>query len=184
MANEGLRRCVRYMNGWLEYADPDTGLIPSRVHDGRFRHIWDPHNAAADNYPFMVLTAWFTDRDLFDGRMLEMLRTEEKLTSRIGAMPDTYDFERKQFAQDEPDMASIQFKASEYVKDGLLPLTEWLGPSPWSKRNSTATRRYAAAASSYWPIFAKHAPTFNCAFAARSSAVSSTIPASLSRCIF
>ena len=33
-------------------------------------------------------------------------------------------------------MDRIIFDNSEYVKDGLLPLTEWLGPSPWSERMS------------------------------------------------
>jgi hypothetical protein len=31
-------------------------------------------------------------------------------------------------------MDAIIFGSSEYVKDGLLPLTEWLGESPWSER--------------------------------------------------
>jgi len=31
-------------------------------------------------------------------------------------------------------MGRIIFGSSEYIKDGLLPLTEWLGPSPWSER--------------------------------------------------
>jgi hypothetical protein len=31
-------------------------------------------------------------------------------------------------------MDTIIFGSSEYVKDGLLPLTEWLGQSPWSER--------------------------------------------------
>jgi len=26
------------------------------------------------------------------------------------------------------------FGSAEYIKDGLIPLTEWLGPSPWSER--------------------------------------------------
>jgi hypothetical protein len=66
--------------------------------------------------------------------MLDMLRTETKLTSRIGAMPDTYSFSKQGFAQAQPDIGRIIFGSSEYIKDGLLPLTEWLGKSPWSKR--------------------------------------------------
>ncbi|MFH1965485.1 MAG: hypothetical protein ABIJ42_08090, partial [Acidobacteriota bacterium] len=27
-ANESLRRCDRYVQGWLKLADPETGLIP------------------------------------------------------------------------------------------------------------------------------------------------------------
>src|SRR5690606_11330946 len=62
------------------------------------------------------------------------LRTERELTSRLGALPDTYSFSRSTFLEEEPDLDRIIFGASEYVKDGLLPLTEWLGASPWSER--------------------------------------------------
>ena len=33
-------------------------------------------------------------------------------------------------------MDRLIFDNAEYVKDGLMPLTEWLGPSPWSERMS------------------------------------------------
>ena len=82
----------------------------------------------------MVLTAAITDRPLFEARMLDMLRAETKLTSRIGAMPDTYSFTRQGFQDDQPEISRIIFGSSEYVKDGLVPLTEWLGQSPWSQR--------------------------------------------------
>ncbi len=45
-------------------------------------------------------------------------------------LPDSYSFSAQDFVKEEVDMASIIFGASEYVKDGLLPLTEYLGPSP------------------------------------------------------
>jgi hypothetical protein len=66
--------------------------------------------------------------------MLDMLKTETRLTSRIDNMPDTYSFSKKGFAKTEPDLKAILFGSSEYIKDGLLPLTEWLGHSPWSDR--------------------------------------------------
>ncbi|GAJ15655.1 unnamed protein product, partial [marine sediment metagenome] len=90
LANEGFRRCRNFVAGWLKHADPKTGLIPRNL--SRDKDIWNAKDSAADNYPFMVLTAAITDRSLFEGRMLDMLRTETKLTSRIGAMPDTYSF--------------------------------------------------------------------------------------------
>jgi hypothetical protein len=34
----------------------------------------------------------------------------------------------------KPDPARIIFNSAEYVKDGLLAMTEWLGASPWSER--------------------------------------------------
>jgi len=132
LANEGFIRCRNFVAGWLKHADPKTGLIPRNL--SRDKDIWNAKDSAADNYPFMVLTAAITDRSLFEGRMLDMLRTETKLTSRIGAMPDTYSFSKQGFQSDQPDLGRIIFGSSEYIKDGLLPLTEWLGPSPWSQR--------------------------------------------------
>ena len=131
-ANEGLRRCQAYLEAWLEYADPATGLIPENLTAGIDR--WTPENSAADNYPFMVLVSALTDSALFHGTMSRMLETETALTSRIGHLPDDYSFSRQGFVKEEADMGSIIFGASEYVKDGLLPLTEYLGPSPWSDR--------------------------------------------------
>ena len=132
LANEGFKRCVHFVKGWAEHADPNTGLIPRNL--GESADLWNAADSAADNYPFMVLTAAITNRGLFEGRMLDMLRTETKLTSRIATLPDTYSFSKQNFQDAEPNMGRIIFGASEYIKDGLLPLTEWLGPSPWSKR--------------------------------------------------
>jgi len=132
LANEMLFRCRRFVDGWLAQADPNTGLIPRNLN--RDRTIWNAKDSAADNYPFMVLTCALTDRPLFDGRMLQMLRTETRLTSRLDRLPDTWSFTKQAFADAQPNLDRLIFGASEYVKDGLLPLTEWLGESPWSQR--------------------------------------------------
>jgi len=131
-ANEQFFRCRKFVEGWLNLADKKTGLIPRNL--TRHRDVWNAKDSAADNYPYMVLTAALTDRKLLNGRMLDMLRTETKLTSRIGRLPDTWSFSKQAFASSKPNLDSIIFGASEYVKDGLLPLTEWLGASPWSQR--------------------------------------------------
>jgi hypothetical protein len=132
LVNNGLERCRRFVDDWLQQADSTTGLIPRNLDDGT--DIWNAKDAAADNYPFMVLTAALTDESLFKGRMLDMLHTETRLTSRIDHLPDTYSFSKKNFETSELDLNSILFGSSEYIKDGLLPLTEWLGPSPWADR--------------------------------------------------
>ncbi len=132
LANEGFIRCNNFVKGWLEHADSTTGLIPRNLTSSK--NIWNAQDAAADNYPFMVMTASITDQELFKGRMLDMLKTETKLTSRIGALPDTWSFTKQDFESEEANLNSIMFGSSEYIKDGLLPLTEWLGESPWSKR--------------------------------------------------
>ena len=131
LARKTFLHCRDFVRGWLANADPQTGLIPRNLTRDFY---WNAKDAAADNYPFMVLTSAILDRDLFDGRMLAMLKTEKRLTSRVGPLPDDFCFATQTFCHDQIDMKKIIFGASEYMKDGLLPLTEWLGPSPWRDR--------------------------------------------------
>jgi hypothetical protein len=132
MANEGYRRCLSFVYDWLEHADPETGLIPRNLKASK--DIWNAKDAAADNYPFMVLTAAIIDRELYEGKMLAILETEKKLTNRLDRLPDTYSFSKRGFADEVVDKTEIIFGASEYVKDGLLALTEYIGITPWSDR--------------------------------------------------
>ncbi len=132
LVNEGFNRCIDYVNGWMKYADSTTGLIPRNVYDSD--SYWNAWDAAADNYPFMVLTSSILMPDFFKGDALEMLKTEQSITARIGKLPDTYSFTKKGFRNEVPDTSQIIFGSAEYMKDGLIPLTEWLGQSPWSDR--------------------------------------------------
>jgi hypothetical protein len=132
LANEGYNRCMNYLNAWLSHADKSTGLIPRNLKESV--DYWNAWDAAADNYPFMVLTASILSPELFKGKMIDMLNTERKLTSRLGALPDTYSFSKKGFKNAVIDTSEIIFGTAEYMKDGLIPLTEWLGKSPWSDR--------------------------------------------------
>ncbi len=133
-ARRAWHQSLRFVQGWLTKVDPPSGLIPENLTSGIDR--WNGRNNAADNYPFMVLTAALTDRMLFDGPLLEMLRTEQRLTSRVDRLGDSYRFSTRDFEYDTVDINRLIFDNSEYVKDGLMPLTEWLGPSPWSERMS------------------------------------------------
>ncbi|GAA4414351.1 hypothetical protein GCM10023187_43700 [Nibrella viscosa] len=132
LANEGFKRCNRYMTGWLAQADSTTGLIPRNLRESR--DVWNAWDAAADNYPFMVMTSAMLKPALFKGKMLDMLNTEKKMTARIGSLPDTYSFTKKGFRNEQIDTSQVLFGSAEYMKDGLMPLTEWLGKSPWSDR--------------------------------------------------
>jgi hypothetical protein len=134
LVQEGLTRCQRFLHAWLARAEPTTGLIPRNLTDSPY---WNGKDSAADNYPFMVLSAWFTDRAAFDGPLRRMLDAEKKLTVRPGwlRLTDDYNLKGKPGLRHvEPNAERIVFNSAEYVKDGLLALTEWLGPSPWSER--------------------------------------------------
>lgn len=132
LVNEGYNRCISYVNVWMKYADLVTGLIPRNITDSK--DYWNAWDAAADNYPFMVLTSSILMPDYFEGMALNMLKTEQRLTPRIGKLPDTYSFSKKGFKNEVIDTSQILFGSAEYMKDGLIPLTEWLGKSPWSDR--------------------------------------------------
>ncbi len=131
-SNEGYVRSLHFVEGWLTKTDSASGLIPTNL--TKAIDVWEPHNSAADNYAFMVLTAYLLDKNLYNGEMLEMLNAEKKLTSRIKSLPDIYSFSKQNFLSDEIKMSQIIFGASEYMKDGLIPLTEYIGKSPWQDR--------------------------------------------------
>ena len=130
LMNESFRRVQDYLEGWLLLADKKSLLIPRKYG----QHFWNIKDAAADNYPFMVLTSYFVNQEKFNGIMKQMLQKEIALTSRIGNLPDDFDFKTQEFRKSKAELDHILFGCSEYIKDGLLPLTEWLGQSPWYDR--------------------------------------------------
>ena len=131
-ANEGYVRSLKFTEAWLTKTDSATGLIPTNL--TRAVDVWEPHNSAADNYAFMVLTAYLLDKDLYNGELLDMLKTEQKITSRVKSLPDTYSFSKQGFRDEKVNMGQIIFGTSEYIKDGLIPLNEYIGESPWQER--------------------------------------------------
>ena len=131
-ANQALKQCRQYVDGWLNHADPISGLIPRNLRESKT--IWNGKDSAADNYPFMVMTCALTDNALYQGSMRDMLESEIRLTRRIGNLVDVFSFPTQSFAHETPSMDRILFDSSEYAKDGLIPLTELLGKTPWRDR--------------------------------------------------
>ena len=123
--------CNRYAQGWLSHADPQSGLLPRRLKGGYF---WNAKDCAADNYPFLVLTARVTGNYYLTRAVEHILQQEQALTNRVDAIPDTFDFATQQFSDPEIDWQRLIYGASEYAKDGLMPIAEWIGPSPWLDR--------------------------------------------------
>jgi hypothetical protein len=123
-----IRFCSRYAWGWISQADPETGLLP-RTLEGSW--LWNAQDCAADNLPFLILTGYVTGQHHLKQAGLRILNRERELTPRLRSLPDTYDFSVGGFAGDQIDKNAILYGASEYVKDGLMPITEWLGQGPW-----------------------------------------------------
>jgi len=132
-ANAVFERTRRMLHGWLAHADPETLLLPDRL-PGLVRgkpnteSVYTPHNSGADNYPYLIVTAFFTDPGLYRGRMADMLRNEIQHTNAGGGIPGNFDFRTRRLGP--PSF----FGAGEYAKDGLVAVTELLGRTPWFYR--------------------------------------------------
>ena len=150
---EVFRRTRRMMQAWLAFADARTLLLPD-VLPGFKRgpqplHVYRPHNSGADNYPYLLATAWFTDRAVYDGRMREMLRNEIRYTNARGGVPGELRLDSG--ALGPPSL----FGAAEYAKDGLIAITELLGRTPWFYRMADMTAdlmQQAPVASDFGPL--------------------------------
>lgn len=129
-ANEALRRCRKLMYAWYKHRGKDNQLLPRNL---RQRH-WNAKDAAADNWSFYVITSYLTDRAAHNTFVRRTLLDEVRLTTRVEAMGDDYDLDRNRFTKPRPDLSSILFGASEYVKDGLLPIIELTGRNVWFER--------------------------------------------------
>lgn len=129
-----LGRARRVMHGWLRHADERTLLLPDHLPIFRKGEpLYTPHNSGADNYPYLIATAWFTDRAVFDGRMRDMLRNEIRYTNDVNGLPRTLNLATGALGD------SYVFGAAEYAKDGLVTVTELLGRTPWFYRMADMT---------------------------------------------
>jgi hypothetical protein len=136
-SQRAVRFCRRFAQGWLAQADPRSGLIPRNLTADAY---WNAKDAAADNYPFIVLTAHILADMHLKETVGEILAAEKKLTPRLDSLPDDFLFSTQGFRTAKPDLGEIVFGAAEYAKDGLMPVSEWLGPSPWLDRMQELVR--------------------------------------------
>jgi len=109
------------------------------VHDkrsGLFRPTgreWNYRDTAADCYPFYVWAAYYTDKELLNTVMIDTLKAEQRLCNHLDRLPVRYDMDAEQKIVIPFD--AMIFGASEYAKDGLIPIVEITGKdSPWFDR--------------------------------------------------
>jgi hypothetical protein len=117
---------------WLRQA-----VLPVRdERSGLFRatgKVWTYRDTAADCYPFYLWAAFFTDQEVLDTVMVETLKAEQRLCNHVDRLPVRYDMDAGKKIVTSHD--AMIFGASEYAKDGLVPIVEITGPeSPWFDR--------------------------------------------------
>jgi hypothetical protein len=131
LSQQAVRFCRSFARGWLVHADPRSGLLPRNLTGDAY---WNARDSAADNYPFIVLTAYILDDAHLKEAVRGILERETKLTARLDSLSDDFLFATQAFRTPEPSLEGIIFGAAEYAKDGLMPIAEWLGLSPWLDR--------------------------------------------------
>lgn len=128
------------------YAGIALGKVQRWLHDcclpmrdaksGLFRPTgaeWNYRDTAADCYPFYVWAALFTDEEVLNTVMVEALQAEQRLCNHLDRIPVSYDMDAGRKL--EMDFDAMIFGASEYAKDGLVPIVELAGrDSPWCAR--------------------------------------------------
>ncbi|MFV1964471.1 MAG: hypothetical protein ACC628_03545 [Pirellulaceae bacterium] len=116
-----LRQCC------LPIRDERSGLFRSTG------PVWNYRDTAADCYPFYVWAAFFTDEEVLRTVMVEALQAEQRLCNHVDRLPVRYDMDLGE--KIVTDFDTMIFGASEYAKDGLVPIVEITGKdSPWYER--------------------------------------------------
>ncbi len=111
--------------------------LPMRdARSGLFRPTgaeWNYRDTAADCYPFYVWAAFFTDLQVLDTVMVDALQAEQRLCNHLDRIPVSYNMDTG--SKVEMDFDAMVFGASEYAKDGLVPIVEITGRDrPWFQR--------------------------------------------------
>ena len=95
--------------------------------------VWNYRDTAADCYPFYLWAAYYTDPEILDTVMIDVLKAEQRLCNHLDRLPVQYDMDAGQKIVTPFDR--MIFGASEYAKDGLVPIVEITGKDyPWFDR--------------------------------------------------
>ena len=94
---------------------------------------WNYRDTAADCYPFYVWASFYTDQEVLDTVMIDVLEAEQRLCNHVDRLPVCYDTDRGEKVV--TDFDTMIFGASEYAKDSLVPIVEITGRGyPWFGR--------------------------------------------------
>lgn len=117
---------------WLEEevreADPESGLLMNSAGN----RVWNTRDTASDVYPFFTWAARLLAPEVLEQHSRKILEFERTRTQWRGRLPGDYDPVRR--APVPMEAARAIFGASEYVKDGLVPIVELVGRGPWADR--------------------------------------------------
>lgn len=126
LAAEAFERAAQVTVRWLDHRDQATGLFPHTLRPKD--RYWSYGDVGADLFPFLAIGTHHLVPSRYD-EILGTLSAERQITGPIpwDIMIDTLQ-PRERHPEDQM-LANV-----EYVKDGMLPLVEEVGPDPWLAR--------------------------------------------------
>ena len=131
-AVKAFSRSNKYRTAWQKQINPVIKLIPDKLNSPQSK--WLVSSTAANNYSALISCNYFLSQDTFRNEMLEILRAETILTSRIKSIPDDYDFSTRDFVRKQFNAEQMIDGAICYAYDGLIPIAEMVYIGPYSKR--------------------------------------------------
>jgi len=126
LSQEALQRAYHTLKAWEAVRDPTTGLIPHAA--SPFYNQWDSEDVAADSFSHLLIASAYLDPDN-RASWVQALANERRI---CGALACRITLASGKVV--EEDLDTRIFGTSEYAKDGLLAITERLGPGPWFDR--------------------------------------------------
>lgn len=124
LAYESWSRGLRVAKAWEVLRDPETKLVPRDQKDP----LWNGEDVASDCWPFLFLAS----RELNPSRADWWMETLASDRALGGVLPKVIRFNPTRVS--ETPMNKQLFGGAEYIKDGLVFLTEQLGRGPWFDR--------------------------------------------------
>lgn len=143
LAGDAFARAGFVTDYWLNHRDTKSGLFPTRLAPGY--EIWTYEDAASDLFPFLAIGT----RLLVPGRYPEILATLAAERAYSPGFPRDVPLAPGVLANTDEEKHFTG--ATEYAKDGLLPLIEILGPDPWLDRLREITDRFLEVAATPTP---------------------------------
>jgi hypothetical protein len=130
LSQEAFMSAYRTLNAWETMRDPNTGLIPLAASPW-FRQ-WEADAVAGNLFSHLFIASRYLDPDSF-GLWQQTFESERTI---CGAMPCSIEIDSSQvMAQDQ---LTRTIGASEYIRDGLLSISERFGRGPWFDRMEEA----------------------------------------------
>lgn len=126
LATEAFTRAATVMHRWLERRDHETSLFPNSLDEAG--HVWVYGDTGSDLFPHLAIATQLLAPDRYS-YILDALKNERQRTRGV---PESIDLTTDREIEMPKDEAI--FGAAEYMKDGLLPIIEQLGPDPWLGR--------------------------------------------------